>query len=97
MRCIKIFQAHSTDLCDIIIDANPHCMVNRLVISADLLSQDIKVDVKNTTDVYNKADKIVEKLQRMIDDNEDPIELLKKTCDFLLKENDKTLRELVLK
>ena len=59
-----------------------------------LLPQDIKEDVKNTTDVYDKADKIVEKLQRMIDDNEDLIELLKKTCDFLSKQNDKTLKEI---
>ena len=57
-------------------------MVNRFV-SVDLLPQDIKEDAKNTTDVYNEADKIVEKLQRMIHDNEDPIELLKMTCDFL--------------
>ena len=89
----KIFRVHSADLCDIIVDSNPHRMVNRLV-SADLLPQDIKEDVKNTTDVYDKADKIVEKLQRMIDDNEDLIELLKKTCDFLSKQNDKTLKEI---
>ena len=30
----------------------------------------------------------------MIDDNEDLIELLKKTCDFLSKQNDKTLKEI---
>ena len=78
----KIFQVHTADLCDITVDTNPHCMVNRFV-SVDLLPQDIKEDAKNTTDVYNEADKIVEKLQRMIHDNEDPIELLKMTCDFL--------------
>ena len=90
---LKIFRVHSADLCDIIVDSNPHHMVNRLV-SADLLPREIKEDVKNTTDVYDKADKIVEKLQRMIDDNEDLIELLKKTCDFLSKQNDKTLKEI---
>ena len=74
-------------------DANPHRMVNRLV-SADLLPQDMKEDVRNTTDVYDKADKIVEKLQTMIDDNENPPSLLKKTCDFLSKQNDKTLKEI---
>ena len=63
MKCdgSKIFQVHSADLCDIFVDGNPHRMVNRLV-SADQLSQDVKVDIKNTTDVYNKTDKIVEKL-----------------------------------
>ena len=30
----------------------------------------------------------------MIDDNEDLIELLKKICDFLSKQNDKTLKEI---
>ena len=89
----KIFQVHSSNLCDIIVDANPHNMVNRLV-SGDLLSQDVKVDIKNTTDVCNKVNKIVEKVQKMVDNNEDPIELLKKDSDFLLKQNDKTLKEI---
>ena len=95
MKCdaSKIFRIHSADLCDIIVDANPHRMVNRLV-SADLLPQDMKEDVRSTTDVYDKADKIVEKLQRMIDDNKNPIELLKKICDFLSEQNDKTLKEI---
>ena len=68
-------------------------MVNRLV-SAELLPQDIAEDVKNTADVYDKADKIVGKLQRQIDDNEQPIELLQKICDFLLEQTDKTLKEI---
>ena len=74
-------------------DANPHRMVNKLV-SADLLPQDIAEDVKSTTDVYDKADKVVGKLQRLIDDDEHPIELLKKICDFLLEQTDKTLKEI---
>ena len=84
MKCnaSKIFQIHYGDLCDIIVDANSHCIVNSFV-SVHLLPQDIKEDAKNTTDVYSKADKIVEKLQRLIHDNEDPIELLKMTHDFL--------------
>ena len=68
-------------------------MVNKLV-SADLLSQDISDVVKNTTNVYDKADKIVGILQRLIDDDEHPIELLKKICDFLLEQTDKTLKEI---
>ena len=68
-------------------------MVNRLV-SAELLPQDISEDVKSTTDIYDKADKIVVKLQRLIDDDEHPIELLRKICDFLLEQTDKTLKEM---
>ena len=68
-------------------------MVNRLV-SAELLPPDISEVVKNTTDVYDKADKIVVKLQRLIDDDEHPIELLRKICDFLLEQTDKTLKEM---
>ena len=68
-------------------------MVNRLV-SAELLPQDISEDVKSTTDIYDKADKIVVKLQRLIDDDEHPIELLRKICDFLLEQTDKTLKDI---
>ena len=68
-------------------------MVNQLV-SAKLLPSHIKEDVKSTTDLYDKADKIVENLQRLIDDDEHPIELLKKICDFLLEQTDKTLKEM---
>ena len=74
-------------------DANPHRFVNILV-SADLLPQDVKEIIRITTDVYDKADKIVEKLQRLIDDDKHPIELLKKICDFLLKQTDKTLKDI---
>ena len=89
----KIFQVHSADLCDIFVDANPHHMVNRLV-AADLLPTCAKEDVKSTTDVYDKADKIVEKLQRLIDDDKNPFELLKKICDCLLEQTDKTLKDI---
>ena len=36
----------------------------------------------------------MEKLQRQIDDDEHPIELLKKICNFLLEQTDKTLKEI---
>ena len=68
-------------------------MVNRLV-SADLLPPDISEDVKSTALEYDKADKIVVKLQRLIDDDEHPIELLRKICDFLLEQTDKTLKDI---
>ena len=58
------------------------------------MPSNIKKDVKNTTDVYDKADKIVEMLQELIDDAEHPIELLKKICDFLLEQTDKTLKDI---
>ena len=74
-------------------DANPHRIVNRLI-SAGLLPQDIAEDVKSTTDVYDKGDKIVWRLQTLIDDDEHPIDLLKKICDFLLEQTDKTLKEI---
>ena len=56
-------------------------MVNKLV-SADLMQTCVKKDVKITTDVYDKGNKIVEKLQTLIDDDKHPIDLLKKICDF---------------
>ena len=89
----KIFRVHFADLCDIFVDANPHRMVNKLV-SADLLSTSVKEIIQSTTDVYDKADKIVDKLQRQIDDDKNPIELLRKICDFLLRQTDKTLKEI---
>ena len=68
-------------------------MVNKLVYT-QLLPSHIKEDVKSTADVYDKAHKIVENLQRLIDVDEHPIELLKKICYFLLEQNDKTLKEI---
>ena len=68
-------------------------MVNKLV-SADLMQTCVKKDVKITTDVYDKGNKKVEKLQTLIDDDEHPIDLLKKICDFLLEQTDKTLKEI---
>ena len=68
-------------------------MVNKLV-SADLMQTCVKKDVKITTDVYDKGNKIVEKLQTLIDGDEHPIDLLKKICDFLLEQTDKTLKEI---
>ena len=44
--------------------------------------------------LYDKADKIVGRLQRLIDDDEQPIEFLKKICDFLSEQTDKTLKEI---
>ena len=89
----EVFQIHSADLCDILADANPHRIVNKLV-SAKLLSACAKEDVKSTTDLYDKADIIVEKLQRQIDDDEHPIELLKKICGFLIEQTDKSLKDI---
>ena len=68
----------------IFVDANPHHMVNQLV-SAKLLLSRIKKDVKSTTDKYDKADKIMEKIQTLIDNDKHPTELLRKICDFLLE------------
>ena len=58
------------------------------------MSQDIAEDVKSTTDVYDKADKIVGKLQRLIDDDEHPVELLKKIIEFLLEQTDNNLKDI---
>ena len=74
-------------------DANPHRIVNRLA-CADLLPTSAKEEVKSIPDKYDKADKIVEKLQGQIDDDEHPNELLKKICDFLLEQTDKTLKDI---
>ena len=68
-------------------------MVNKLV-SANFLPSYIKKDVKSINDIHEKADKIVDELQSQIDDDEHPIELLKKICDFLLEQTDKTLKDI---
>ena len=86
----KIFEVHAADLCDVIV-ANPHHIVNRLV-AASLVTPATKKDVRSTTDVYDKADIIVEKLQRQVDEH--GVELLKKICDFLLEQTDKTLKDI---
>ena len=58
------------------------------------MSQDIAEGVKSTNNRYDKADKIVGKLQRLIDDDEHPIDLLRKIVEFLLEQTDKTLKEI---
>ena len=87
----QIFEVHAADLCDIIIDCNPHRIVNKLV-TASLVTPATKKDVKSTSDVFDKADKIVEKLQKQVDEH--GVELLKKICDFLLEQTDETLKDI---
>ena len=87
----QIFRVHADDLCDIIAGCNRHRIVNKLV-SASLVTPATKEDVKSTHDVYDKADIIVEKLQRQVDEH--GVELLKKICDFLLEQTDKTLKDI---
>ena len=73
--------------------ANPLRMANHLV-SADLLPSCIKKDVRSINDTYERADKVVDELQSQIDNDEHPIELLKKICNFLLEQTDKTLKDI---
>ena len=79
----EIFLDYFADICDAI-EVKPISIVNRLF-TARLISFNFKEDVKSMSgDDYDKADKIVNELQRQVE--EKGIEFLKALCDFLLKQ-----------
>ena len=80
----KIFLVYFADICEAI-EAKPLFIVNRLL-SADLISSNFKDDVQSMSgDNYDKADKVVNELQRQV--KEKGIDFLKAVRDFLLSQN----------
>ena len=80
----EIFLDYFADICDAI-EVKPLPIVNRLL-TARLISSNFKEDVQSMSgDAYDKADKIVNELQRQV--KEKGIEFLQAICDFLLKQN----------
>ena len=80
----EIFLDYFADICEAI-EVKPFLIVNRLL-TARLISPTFKEDVKSMSgDNYDKADKIVNELQRQV--KEIGIEFLKAVCDFLLNQN----------
>ena len=78
----EIFQKHFADICEAI-QFKLLFIVNRLY-SAKLISFNFKKDVQSMSgDAYDKADKVVNELQRQVD--EKGIDFLKAICEFLLK------------
>ena len=89
----EIFQEHFADICEAI-EVKPLLTLNRLF-SAKLISSNFKKDVQGMSgDDYDKADKIVNELQRQVE--EKGIEFLKSICDFLLKQ-DNELKDIGMK
>ena len=80
----EIFLDYYADICDAI-EVNPLRIAIRLL-TARLISSNFKEDVQSMNgDAYDKADKIVNELQRQV--KEKGIEFLKAICDFLLNQN----------
>ena len=80
----EIFLEYFADVCEAI-EVKPMFIANRLV-AAKLISLTLKKDVENMSgDDYDKANKVVNELQRQVD--EKGIESLKALCGFLLKQN----------
>ena len=81
----EIYQEYFADICEAIVKVKPMFTVNRLF-SAKLISSNFKKDVQGMSgEDYDKANKIVNELQRQVE--EKGIEFLKSICDFLLKQN----------
>ena len=86
----EIFLDYYADICDAI-EVNLLRIIIRLL-TARLISSDFKEDVQRMSgDAYDKADKIVDELQRQV--KEKGIDFLKAICDFLLNQNH-TLRDI---
>ena len=80
----EIFLDYFADICDAI-EVKPLPIVNRLL-TARLISSNFKDDVQSMSgDNYDKADKVVNELQRQV--KEKGIDFLKAICDFLLSQN----------
>ena len=80
----EIFLDYFADICEAI-EVKPFFIANCLL-TARLISSTFKEDVKSTIgDNYEKADKIVNELQRQV--KEKGIDFLKAICDFLLNQN----------
>ena len=80
----EIFLDYFADICDAI-EIKPLAIVNRLL-TARLISSNFKEDIESMSgDNYDKANKVVNELQRQI--KEKRTECLKAICDFLLNQN----------
>ena len=80
----EVFRVDFADICDAI-EVKPLPIVNR-VYSANLISSNFKDDVQSMSgDNYDKADKVVNELQRQV--KEKGIDFLMAICDFLLNQN----------
>ena len=80
----EIFLDYFADIYDAI-EVKPLPIVNRLL-TARLISSNFKDDVQSMSgDNYDKADKVVNELQRQV--QEKGIKFLKTICDFFLKQN----------
>ena len=71
------------DICEAI-QVKPLFIVNRLI-TARLISSNFKEVKSMSGDDYDKADKVVNELQQLVE--EKGIDFLKAICDFLLKQN----------
>ena len=89
----EIFLDYFADICEAI-EVKPLPIVNRLL-TARLISSNFKDDVESMSgDNYDKANKIVNELQRQV--KEKGINFLRAICDFLLKQNH-TLKDIGVK
>ena len=80
----EVFRVYFADICDAI-ELKPLPIVNR-VYSANLISSNFRDDVQTMSgDNYDKADKVVNELQRQV--KEKGIDFSMAICDFLLSQN----------
>ena len=88
-----MFQKQFAKLCKAI-EANPLRIANEL--NADgLIAPNIRKDIKSMSGTaYDKADAIVEELQRQLEANSNQVQFLVKICNFLITQADKPLRDI---
>ena len=85
-----IFQVHSASLCNAI-EADHLRIVNSLI-AKRLLPSHIRNDITSMNGTaYDKASKIVEKLQAKLNIDQNSDQILRQICDVLGEQEDKTL------
>lgn len=88
-----MFRKQSAKLCKAI-EANPLRIANEL--NADeLIAPNIKKDIKSMNGTaYDKADAIVEELQRQLEADSNQVQFLVKICSFLKMQADNPLKDI---
>ena len=90
----KIFQTHSSKLCDAF-EADPLRIVNGLI-ADELISSNLRKDISSMSGrSYDKASNIIDEIQRQLQyDDGKSTQYLQKLCDFLQKQGDQILKDI---
>ena len=87
---LKLFEVRFADLCDAI-EGDPLRIVNRLS-SNELIAANVRKDISSMIGLlYEKANVIVQEIQRHLEAHSNPAECIRQIGDFLQKQNDQQL------